>query len=104
MKYIFTLLTLTLALSSCIAQKEISTTACQDPKYLHLLTVPIDSMNARDFAYFQTKDRECEEATAAANAVEQQEVSENHTMILTWLIALPISIVCLVFANIVIHR
>jgi hypothetical protein len=90
MKTTTRLLTLTflMGLSSCIAQKEIDTKACQDPKYLHLLTIPIDSMSARDFAYFQMKDKECEDATAAANAVEQQQVGSGQTTALTAILAI----------------
>lgn len=58
-------------LSSCIAKPIISDTACNDPEYLSLKAKPLDSMTDREFAYFETKDRECEQARANANAVQQ---------------------------------
>ncbi len=69
-------------LSSCIAPREISTTACNDSTYLALDRKPIDSMTPREFAYWQTKDKECEDAIAAANAVHQTQVGNQENVIL----------------------
>ena len=66
---------LLLVLTSCVAKPIISTTACNDPLYLKLKQEPIDSMTDREFAYFMTKDRECEQAWAESNAVTQLEKS-----------------------------
>jgi hypothetical protein len=68
MKYFALLL---LVLTSCVAKPIISDTACNDPLYLKLKKKPIETMTAREFTYYQAKDRECEEAHAAANAVVQ---------------------------------
>jgi hypothetical protein len=62
---------LLLVLTSCVAKPIISDTACNDPLYLELKKKPIETMTAREFAYYQAKDRECEEAHDAANAVIQ---------------------------------
>ncbi|HEY3876684.1 MAG TPA: hypothetical protein VGM92_14500 [Candidatus Kapabacteria bacterium] len=69
------LLLLPLILASCIAKPIISDTACNDPEYLRLRSKPIDSMTDREFAYYQMKDRECEQAHSNANAVMQLEHS-----------------------------
>jgi hypothetical protein len=42
-----------------------SDSACGDSRYLELKRVPLDSMSARDYDYFQAKDRECQEYTRA---------------------------------------
>lgn len=34
---------------------------CDDPQYVVLKTKPIDQMSAREYEYFQQKDRECGE-------------------------------------------
>ncbi len=60
-----------LVLASCVAKPIISNTACTDPEYLSLKAKPIDSMTDREFAYYEMKDRECEQARTNANAVQQ---------------------------------
>ena len=87
MKWLSAILTL-LLFSSCIAPREIDDRACKDPEYLHLLRVPMDSMSPKEFAYFQMKDRECQEATAAANAVHQQQVGQQEDILLGLVLSL----------------
>ena len=56
-----------------------SSSACSDSLYLKLKNEPIDSMTDREFAYYMTKDRECEAAQAASNAVKQLQVGQQKT-------------------------
>ena len=79
-------LLLTLVLASCVAKPIISETACNDPLYLSLKAKSIDSMTDREFAYFQMKDRECEEARASANAVKQIKTGSQETALLLLII------------------
>ena len=67
---------------SCVAPREVSQTACNDPKYLALLSKPVDSLTSREFEYMKMKDQECEQSKAGASFVEQSQIGESETMIL----------------------
>ena len=59
-----------------VAKQIISATACNDSLYLVLKQKPMNAMTAREFAYYQLKDEECEQARAGANAVEQLQTGQ----------------------------
>ena len=67
---------------SVIADQIISPTACNDSLYLSLKQKPMNAITAREFAYYQLKDGECEEARGAANAVEQFQTGQKQTGII----------------------
>ncbi|GEM_PF-6795535 len=75
-----------LFLGGCIVPREISQSACLDPEYLRLKTIPIDSMTPRQYAYFSLKNKECEDAMATANMVHQQEVWWQENLLLDFAI------------------
>ncbi len=65
-----------------VADQIISQSACNDSLYLLLKQKPIATMTPRQYAYYQLKDGECEEARGAANAVEQLQTGQKETGIL----------------------
>ncbi len=79
---LFLALFVSASLASCIAPREVNESACVDPEYLRLKTIPIDSMTPRQYAYYQMKDKECEEAYSTANAVHQQQTGEQENIFL----------------------
>lgn len=59
-----------LILSSCGSHGVLRSTACNDSVYVALKHKPLDSMSAREFEYFQRKDKECSEAVVATSETE----------------------------------
>jgi hypothetical protein len=85
--------------SSGVDKQIISETACNDSLYLKLKEKPAASMTAREYSYFEMKDRECEEARASANSVKQLKTGSQETGILL----LAIDVVLLAALLILVH-